>query len=287
MFGGYTAMAMDAHNLFLQFATELGTAGLLLAIIFTGYALRLVNSNRNHLGTALLFLLFKCLYTVVLTSITGMILLVLLLAALSQKRCVVLDGRRRNAALTAVPFIAILFVVVTAMSTTDLYYQQGVRSLFMGQNELAVEKLNTALMINKENSDASLALAHASYLQHDYETMHRHIQNALYYHKNKDSYKVAASMYYYAKRYNEAFELYQYLHGTFPEHLTSLTKLASIYMLRGEYEKAYAMARQVLHMLPRKEAESDEKNLRIASQIVKDSYPHIVPSINSNLRSSP
>ena len=61
-----------------------------------------------------------------------------------------------------------------------------------------------------------------------------------------------------------------------------MTKLASIYMLRGDFDKAYTMAQLALHALPRKEAESDEKNLRIAKQIVKDSYPYLSPAIKSN-----
>ena len=284
MFGSYTAMAMDAHNIYLQFAAELGSAGLLLAIVFTGYVLRRAKENRDHLGAALLLLLFKCLYTVVLTSITSVILLVLLLARTSPGRCVELGGTKRGAALVATPLIALLFVAAAALSASDYFYQQGMRALFMGRNELALEQLNTALAIDKENADASLALAHASYLLRDYEPMHRHIQNALHYRKNKDSYKVAANMYYYAKRYDDAFALYQYLHATFPQHLTSLTKLACIYMLRGDYENAHAMAQQALHTVPRKEAESDEKNLAIARQIVKDSAPYIIPSTNPNLR---
>jgi Tfp pilus assembly protein PilF len=279
MFGSYPAMTMDAHNIFLQFGTELGTTGLLLSLIFAGHVLRIANANRNYLGAALLFLLFKSLYTVVLASITGMIVFMLLLASLSPKRNIEFAGARRYSAMAAAPAVAVLFAVATWLSLSDYYYQQGVRALFMGRSEQAVSELNRALMFNRENSDAHLALAHVSYLQHDYAGMDHQIQNALRFRKNKDTYKVAANMYYYAKQYDEAFELYQHLHATFPQHLTSLTKLACIYMLRRDYEKAYAMAQQVLRTVPRKEAESDERNLRIARQIVIDSHPHLFPLI--------
>lgn len=282
MFGSHTAMTMDAHNIFLQFGAELGTAGLVLALIFAGHVMRIAKAQRSYLGAALLFLLFKCLYTVVLASITGMIVFVLLLAALSHVRSTELGGMQRYALWTAAPAVASLFIFASALTMSDYYYQQGIRSLFMGQSERAMAELKYALAVNRENPEASLALAQANYLQYDYDAMQLHIQDALRYRKNKDTCKIAASMYFYARRYDEAFVLYEYLHATFPQHLTSLTKLASIDMLRGDFDKAYTMAQLALHALPRKEAESDEKNLRIARQIVRDSYPYLSPAVKPN-----
>lgn len=273
MFGSYTATAMDAHNIILQFGVSLGISGLILAFLFAGYVLRLTRENHNHLGVALLFLLFKSLYTVVLSSITGMILFVLLLAILSQKRSVRLDGIARRALVASAPAIALIFFISITLSTSDYFYQQGARALFMGQNEQATASLNRALAINSENADAWLALAQASYLQSDYPGMRSHLEQALAYRKNKDTLKIAASMYFYAKQYDEAFRLYRYLHLAFPQHLTSMTKLASIYIIRHEYDKAYTMAQVVLHTDPRKRAASDDRNIRIATQIAADSYP--------------
>ncbi len=152
----------------------------------------------------------------------------------------------------------------------------------MGQDAFAIESLEQALALDRENADASLALAQAGYTQHDYTNMQAHLQDALRYRKNKDTYKIAASMYYYARRYDEAFELYQRLHEAFPQHLTSLTKLACIYMIRGNFDRAYVMAQQALHATPREEAASDAKNLEIARQVVIDSFPHLSAVFKSN-----
>jgi Tfp pilus assembly protein PilF len=287
IFGENTAMSMDAHNIFLQFGAELGIAGLVLSLVFMGYGLRLVNDNRNYLGAALLFLLFKCLYTVVLTSVTGMILLVLVLATLSQQRAFRFSGIARRAAIAGMPLATFFFIASIFLGASDYFYQQGARALFMGQNDKAVENLTRALDVNRENADAHLALAHASYLKGDYDSMSGHIINALPYRKNKDTLKIAAYMFYYAKRYDDAFPLFQFLHATFPQHLSSLTKLASIYMLRGDYNRAYVMAQAALRTVPRKQAESDARNLKIAKQIAADSYPFISHPKNSNLKGQP
>ena len=282
-FGSHAAMVLDAHNIFLQFAAELGTAGLVLSLLFAAHVLRVASANPGYLGAALLFMLFKCLYTVVLPSVTGMIIFMLLLARLTPKRSIELAGVPRLAAVAATPVLAVLLICAAVPTWSDYYYQQGARALFMGQDEQAVADLGRALSINRENSDAQLALAQASYQQHDYANMHRHLQDALHNRKNKDTYKIAASMYYYARRYDEAFGLYRELHAAFPQHLTSLTKLACIYMIQGDFEQAYAMAQRALHIVPREEAASDAKNLAIARQIVKDSYPHLTAAAKSNL----
>ncbi|HEU0186596.1 MAG TPA: hypothetical protein VFR06_01750 [Gallionellaceae bacterium] len=287
MLGGHTAMAMDTHNIFLQLGVELGLAGLLLSIAFAIHALRLVKANPDSLGAALLFLLFKCLYTVVLTSITGMIVLVLLLAALSTTRCIELTGWRRLAVSVSALPVVLALAVATFIGASDYHYQQGARLLFMGQNALAVESLNRALTINPGNSDAYLALAQARYLQGDYDGMHNHLANALKYRKNKDTLKIAASMYLHARRYDDAFRLYQFLHETFPQHLTSLTKLASIYMLRGEYDKAYMMARLVLRTVPRSHADSDAANTSTARRIMADCDPFISPALKTTPDTQP
>jgi len=282
-FGSYTAMMIDAHNIFLQFGTELGIAGLLLSLVLVGQALRLANANRNYLGLALLFLLFKSLYTVMLSSITGMIVFVLLLAILSQKRGFELSGNTRRVIIICVPTSALMFIAAIALSSSDYFYQQAARSLFMGQSDQAVKGFNRALSINKENADAYLGLAQASYINGAYDDMRGYIDKALLYKKTKDTYKIAAYMLYYAKRYDNAYELFQFLHMTFPQHLTSMTKLASIYMLRGKYDEAYTMAQAALRSVPRKPAESDARNIKIASQIVADCYPFISPSVKSSL----
>ncbi|HEY6094925.1 MAG TPA: hypothetical protein VIU93_08230 [Gallionellaceae bacterium] len=274
--GSHTAMSMDAHNLFLHFGAELGAAGLVLAILLALHILNTVRSSQGYLGAALLLVLFKCMYTVVLTSVTGMLLLVLLLVALSPASTAASSRLPRFAFTAAAPVVMALLVFTASLTLSDHYYQRGIRSLFLGQAD-AAENLQHALLINDENADASLALAHVSYLQYDYPAMQHYIEHAIQYRKNKDSYKIAGSLYFYAKRYDEAFEIYQFLHATFPQHLTSITKLASLYMIRGNYDMAHNMAQLALDTVPRKPAQSDEKNLAIARQILKDSSPHLSP----------
>lgn len=286
LLGNHTAMSLDAHNLLLQYGAELGSTGLLLALLFARHAWRLGRDDGGPLGAALLFLLFKSLYTVVLPSITGMLIFLLLLARLAPRTRAILRQPQaaRYAAVAAAPVLAALFAYAALPVLSDYYYMQGARALFMGQDAEATEALNRALILDRENADASLALAQASYSHHDYPAMRRHLEDALHYRKNKDSYKIAASMYYYSRRYDDAYALYSQLHQAFPQHLTSLTKLACIFMIRGDYEQAYATAQQALHARPRNRAPSDANNLRLARQVALDSYPHLSHKMTTNLK---
>lgn len=277
LLGNHTAMSLDAHNLFLHYGAELGVPGLLLALLFAHHAWRLGRRDGGPLGAALLFLLFKSLYTVVLPSITGMLMFLLLLARLTPSANVIPRQplAARYAALAAVPVLAALLACAAIPALSDYYYLRGARALFMGEEARATGALNRALLLDRENTDASLALAQACYARHDYPAMKGHLQDALHYRKNKDTCKIAASMYYYSRRYDAAYALYNQLHQAFPQHLTSLTKLACIFMIRGDYNKAYVMAQQALHARPRTRAASDAKNLRLARQVAQDSYPHL------------
>lgn len=281
LLGDHTASALDAHNLVLHFGAELGIAGLLLALLLVGYVLRLAYANRNPLGVALLFLLFKSLYTVMLASITGMILFVLLIATLSPRRLAELPVTPRRMSLAAAPLAAVALAAAAALSVSDYHFQRGARLLFLGQPAQAVASLNRAVNINSENADAYLALAQASYLAADYAGMRAYLNQALVYRRNKDSYKIAAAMFYYAKLYDDAYGLYEFLHLTFPQHLTSMTKLAGIYMIRGDYDQAHAMAQAVLRADPRTRAPSDARNIAIARRIAADSAALISPSPDS------
>lgn len=269
--GAHTAMTMDAHNIILQFGAELGLAGLILAVLFSRYLWKVANTNPGNLGAALLFLLYKCMYTVVLTSITSMIALLVLLAALTNKRAIEVSVHGSLALKGSGVLLILLLMFSTVLTLPDYYYQRGLHLLLMGDNSSAVVEMERALSINKEYASANLALAQVSYQRQDYEKMKGYLSDALHYRKNKDTCKIAASMYFYSRHYEDAFNLYQFLHVTFPQHLTSLTKLASIYMLRGDYRQANLMAQKALQTVPRKEAASDEKNLRIARRIVSDS----------------
>lgn len=282
--GAHTAMTMDAHNIILQFGAELGLAGLIMSLLFVAYLWNAARAHPGYLGAALMFLLYKCMYTVVLTSITSMIVLLLLLAALITTRTVEMPVCGRLALKATGAVLVMLLLLSTVFTLPDYYYQRGLHLLLMRDDSGAEKEMEKALSLNKEYTSASLALAQLSYQRQAYKNMKGYLEEALYYRKNKDTCKIAASMYFYSRYYDDAFHLYQFLHVTFPQHLTSLTKLASIYMLRGDYKQANLFAQRALQTTSRKEAGSDEKNLRIARQIVVDSAARLSSSTEPDLR---
>lgn len=267
-FGSYTAAVKDGHQLFIHWAAELGIGGLVLSILLAWFVWRQVQNQRNPLGAALLFLLFKFMYTVVLSSVTGMLLFVTLLAVLVPKVQVV---NLRMISQRALPLLIATVIGAWGIyySAADYYYSRGNRMLYLGQDQQAERYLQRSLEINPEQYNSYLALAHIRYRQQRFADMDRYIQQTLQYKRNKTTYKISAYMYFYSKIYGRAFDIYQFLHVVYPQHLTTMGKLASIYMVQQRYEDAHSMAKRVLGMKTRLQNDSDENNRRIARAILQ------------------
>ena len=269
-FGSYSAMVLDAHNLFLHQAAELGLGGLVLAVLFALHIMQRLRTHRGYLGAALLFLFFKSLYTVVIATPTGMILLALFLGLLTPARVYTLPPRQWLWAKSLALGLLVLFPLAAYVAFSDYYYQRGLQRLALGQNQQALAPLQRALAINPENGDAYLALAHVHFLQGDDDAMHSAIERAIARGKTMDSMKISAHMLFFRGWYQQAQPLYEYLHIAYPQHLTSMAKLAMIYRVQGEDEMAREMAAKLLATESRRKNPSDSRNRAIALRIYEE-----------------
>lgn len=266
-FGGFTSSVRDAHNIVLHHATELGIAGLILSLLFIVHVYRLIAENKTYLGIALAFLFYKSLYTVVLNSPTSMILLIISLGMLANRQELV---RWTFPAWLAAPAAICLAAFASGiyLGTSDYYYQQGLRRLFMGDKESSYALFTKSITINPENSDSCLGLAYAEFLSGKSSEMDAYIQRAIKYRHNMDAYKISAHMYFYSGLQSQAKPLYEFLLSVFPEHLTSMAKLAVISMENHNYQNAKMLSVRLLNTISRRKNASDLKNMEIARNVL-------------------
>jgi hypothetical protein len=267
-FATNAAKVQDAHNLILNHAAELGVAGLALSAVFVLYGVRLAGRTRGALGAALLWLLFKSLYTVVLGAATSALLLAMVLALVTPRETCVPISLVRARVLAVVALVLPLCAAVW-VAGSDYFYQQGLRALMLGQLSPAQAHFAGALRHHPQNGDAWLALAQVHYQQHAALAMKAELQKAMAVKKEINVVKIAAHLYFYSGNYPEAGELYRYLHVVYPGHLTTMTRLALIAQYRADYTEARRLAQAVLDGRPSREVWSDSRNRAAARQILQ------------------
>lgn len=269
LLGSYTAMVLDAHNIFLNSWAELGLVGLLLAIVLVVHALRLCKAEKGYLAIALLFLLYKSLYTVMLNSLTGALLFVVLIAVLTPVDSLKNYKISIRVKAFGMPLVLAICTLTTGFALSDYHYQKGLTYLLLSNQEQARMHFNEAKQLNPEDSNYHLALANVNFQKNELELMEENINQAIYYQKSMDSYKISAHMFFYRKKYDKAHDIYDYLSHVFPEHLTTMGKLAQIYLQRQEYDKAAHISEKLLATKPRVKNQSDERNYRIAIKVLE------------------
>ena len=270
-FGGYTSVVRDAHNIFIQQAAELGLVGLALSIIFASFLSGCVKSHKNYLGAAALLLLYKSFYTVMLNSPTGLLLVAILAGVLTSAN----ECRRVKVRYVWVPIVVpvlagMLFFGLN-LCLADYYYQKGLTYLLAGDGSGAATEFEASRKTDPENSEACLGLAYQYFLNGRKREMSSNLQNAIRLKKNMDTLKISAHMYFYSSNYTEAKKLYEYLHFVFPEHLTSMGKLAIIAAVNNDPLASENLAKEILNTSPRRLNNSDASNVRIAREILNES----------------
>jgi tetratricopeptide (TPR) repeat protein len=267
-FATNAAKVQDAHNIILNHAAELGVAGLVLSSIFIAHAVRLASRAGGALGAALLWLLFKSLYTVVLGAATSALLLAMVLAlATPHATCMSISVAR----LRAVAMVSLVLPLLAAawVAWSDYFYQQGLHEMMIGQLTSAQARLEEALRHHPQNGDAWLALAQLHFQQHETLLMQAELHKAIEVKKEINIVKIAAHINFYSGNYAEAEELYRYLHVVYPGHLTTMTRLALIAQQHADYTEAHLLAQAVLDGKPSREVWSDSRNRTVARQILQ------------------
>lgn len=270
-FGGFTSLTLDAHNIILQNAAELGIAGLILSAIFVRYATKLVISRNNPLTAALAMLLCKSLYTVVLNSPTSMLLLAVVFGSLSSgEKSLRWKPRSWKSVVPLTAVATAAFLLGSIFCLSDYWYQKGLVNEFIGNTGTAANYFKKSIQINSENSNSCLGLAYANFLEGNRTKMSFYIHRAIHYRRDMDTYKISAHMYYYSGLYPQAAILYQYILSVFPQHLTSMAKLALIFQATHRNRAAIAMARRILATRSRRKNASDFGNIETARRILRE-----------------
>lgn len=268
--GSYTAQVDDAHDLLLQSWASLGATGLIAAVGLLVISLR-VGRRAGVQGWALAWLGFKSLYTVVLGSLSGTMLWALALGLGPWHWEPVPMGARRRWLLAlgvGVAFAPAWFGVRLALA--DRAYRRGVVAEAVGDRGGALAAFDAAVSWQPGFAEAHLGKAYVHFGRGEREEMQRDLELALGLARTMDVVKIAAHMRFYSHLYAEAEPLYAFLHEVYPEHLTSLAKLALIRLEAGDEEGARALARELLATRPRHRNASDAGNREIARRILEE-----------------
>lgn len=268
--GAHTAQVDDAHNLLLQGWASLGLSGLASAVALLAISVR-VGRRAGALGYALAWLVCKSLYSVVLGSLSGTLLWALALGLGPWRwQPAPLTPRRRW-------FLALGFAVLLApawfgvrLALADRAYHRGLVAQEGGDSSLALASFETATRWQPSLAEAHLGKAYVHFGRGERERMQRDLETALRLGQTMDITKISAHMLFYSHLYAEARPLYAFLHEVFPEHLTSMAKLALIRLEAGDEDGARAMARALLATRPRHRNFSDADNREIARRILED-----------------
>ncbi len=276
-FGAHTASARDVHNLLLSLGLELGIGGLVLGGLFLWYGFRLCRPLHHPLRAGLAFLLIKSLYTVVISSGTGAVLIAIFLAAAMPRRWI-----RQTTMPVAIGagqvVVAILIIFLTgAWIASDLHLRHGIKHLILGEQNSARVELKVALKANPENAEAWLTLGEVEFLDRDTVAMKPALEKAVFFMRDMDTYKKSAHMYFFSADYQSAFPLYSTLLSAYPQHLTSMARLAQIYEATGDHVSASAMAKRLLRTVPRVPSDSDLRNIQVACRLLSDTQNNFCP----------
>jgi O-antigen ligase len=266
--GAHTAQVDDAHNLLLQSWATLGLPGLAMAAALLAISVRLCRRT-GRLGLALAWLAGKSLYTVVLGSLSGTLLwaLALGLAPGSWRRAALTPGRRWLLGICLAALTPAYFGVRLAFA--DRAYHRGAMAQAEGNASLAQASFEEATRWQPGFAEAHLGKAYVHFGRGEREQMEDDLEKALRFGQTMDVIKISAHMRFYSHLYAEARPLYTFLHETFPEHLTSMAKLALIRLEAGDEDGARAMARSLLATRPRHRNLSDDDNREIARRILE------------------
>lgn len=276
-FGAHTASARDVHDLLLSLGLELGIGGFVLGGLFLWHAFRLCRPLHHPLRAGLAFLLIKSLYTVVVSSGTGAILLAIFLAAAMPRRWI-----RRATMPVAIGagqvVTALLIIFLTgAWIVSDMHLSRGIKFMVLGERNSARAEMKVALKANPENAEAWLTLGEVEFLDRDTAAMEPALKKAVFYMRDMDTYKKSAHMYFFSKDYQKALPLYSGLLATYPQHLTSMARLAQIYEAAGDHASAKELATRLLRTVPRVPSDSDLRNIQVACRLLSDSKNNSCP----------
>ena len=156
---------------------------------------------------------------------------------------------------------------------SDYWYYKGMKAIAQTNLDRGEIHLRKALILNPQNSEAYLAMGHIWFLRKNKEKIKAPLEKSITLFKSMNTMKISAHTFYYSEMYDEAEIVYLNIIEYFPFHLTSLAKLAQMYFIKKQYEKAHEFASRLLDCEPRVKNGSDYRNKVIASEIINITGP--------------
>lgn len=272
LLGHHSATVKDAHNMVLDFASSLGFLGAILGVILTVYLVRKL-ARKPDTYEQILLLTVKAFYTVLLNTASGLILFATVLGVESKSA-----GRKTQKMNKFLPTALLLFLFAGGFSlyhqlASEVNYNKGMSELAAGRPEVAIKSFQTSNAHAPKWGEPWLSLGHCYFLQKKTDSMESALTKATAYLRNMNGFKISAHMYYYSGMLDEARELYEYIHSVYPDHMTSITRLAEINLSQANFKRAHEYASMVIDHIPRVKSDSDLKNKYSASEIINITGP--------------
>lgn len=266
--GEYSANTLDAHNLPLHMAAELGVFGLLIALIFL---ITMFTACRRHGGALAVFgffIIYKSLFTVVMNSVSGMLISIILLAAINRGHAVSRKIRFPGLMLGTVALYGVLLFYMGKVIFADIYYQQGLKATLLSDVS-AKSSFTQALQAKPDFAEAYLSLAFLAARDINVKEVKKQLELSLRYGADVNKIKIAAHIYMRIGEDNKALMHYLYIHQAYPQQLTPLVNMARIYLRQARYQQAMFYANKALLIDPRIKSSSYSRNKAIANDIVR------------------
>lgn len=266
-YAAWISEVSDAHNIFLQSAIDLGIVGFILSITLVGYSIYTLHLSTFKKNSALLLIVIKSFYTVVLYSIQGAILWAILLGLNSaRKESLYL---RQSIALPFSLFLGLLLPTQIIFLKSDHFLFEATQYLRVALFEQAREPILNGLEINPKNSDLLLAKAFYESETDQCLPAKNTVYKTLDFKQSIDTYKRGGHILFRCRFYDDAKIIFQTLHHVLPEHRTTMIKLAWIAYYQKKYTLAQKWAKNVITINPRRSSYSDSKNLKEANRILE------------------
>lgn len=266
LFGPWSSQVSDAHNLPLQWVSEWGMVGLLIAILFYIFIARSFKKSKDASREVIFLSAIKSLYTVLIPSLQALVMLTFALS----------DANKENSYFKKskiAPIICLFFLMscmgfILNFGTGQYYLKEGLKLSRAKYYEASIEKLSIAHIYLKQDYDVLLSLAYSYSKIGNCQMAVDNVYAAIEIQQDMDAFKRGGHILFECKKYEMALRLFSDVHLVFPEHRTTTMKMAWIYYFLRDFTTANKLANEVIDIRPRRKSFSDEKNLKEAQELI-------------------
>jgi hypothetical protein len=267
--GTFSSFPEDGHNLILHAGVEYGIFGIIWALLFLIYSLRIAKNTTVYLRVCIVFLLVKSLFTVVLTSLTGAVLCAIILGVASNEK-IHFKPIAKRVTFFVLGLTSLFTVYFLYLQSADYYYLMARKSLASHALKSAESALKKVVFMNPTHPNGYLDLTYIHYLKKNNQAMENMLALAYKYSKNAHTVRLDADIRFYTKDYKKSRERYTYLETVFPDHLRPKTHLALMDLMEGNYADASQRSLEIIQSSPRIKHSDHAFYTDIAKKIMRD-----------------